>query len=79
MAFYKANTEITVVGNTSYEYGEDFDFTITVDPAVNGTVTVIVRDMNFDVEKNYTFTVVDGIVDYDFSDFEFTPGSFLLL
>ena len=78
IAFYKANTEITVVGNTSYEYGEDFDFTITVDPAVNGTVTVIVRDMNFDVEKNYTFTVVDGIVDYDFSDFEFTPGSFFI-
>ena len=78
IAFYKANTEITVVGNTSYEYGEDFDFTITVDPAVNGTVTVIVRDMNFDVEKNYTFTVVDGIVNYDFSDFEFTPGSFFI-
>ena len=78
IAFYKANTEITVVGNTSYEYGEDFDFTITVDPAVNGTVTVIVRDMNFDVEKNYTFTVVEGIVDYDFSDFEFTPGSFFI-
>ena len=78
IAFYKANTEITVVGNTSYEYGEDFDFVITVDPAVDGTVTVIVRDMNFDVEKNYTFTVVDGIVDYDFSDFEFTPGSFFV-
>ena len=78
IAFYKANTEIAVVGNTSYEYGEDFDFIITVDPAVNGTVTVIVRDMNFDVEKNYTFTVVDGIVDYDFSDFEFTPGSFFI-
>ena len=78
IAFYKANTEIAVVGNTSYEYGEDFDFIITVDPAVNGTVTVIVSDMNFDVEKNYTFTVVDGIVDYDFSDFEFTPGSFFI-
>ena len=78
IAFYKANTEITVVGNTSYEYGEDFDFTITVDPAVNGTVTVIVSDENFDVEKNYTFTVVDGIVDYDFADFIFTPGVYTI-
>ena len=78
IAFYKANTEITVVGNTSYEYGEDFDFTIVVDPAVNGTVTVIVSDMNFDVEENYTFTVVDGVVDYDFTDFDFTPGVYTI-
>ncbi|WP_273475760.1 beta strand repeat-containing protein [Methanobrevibacter woesei] len=78
IAFYKANTEIAVVGNTSYEYGEDFDFIITVDPAVNGTVTVIVSDENFDVEKNYTFTVVDGIVDYDFADFIFTPGVYTI-
>ena len=78
IAFYKANTEITVVGNTSYEYGEDFDFIIIVDPAVNGTVTVIVSDENFDVEKNYTFTVVDGIVDYDFADFIFTPGVYTI-
>ncbi|MCI7291995.1 MAG: hypothetical protein MR504_07370 [Methanobrevibacter woesei] len=78
IAFYKANTEITVVGNTSYEYGEDFDFTIVVDPAVNGTVTVIVSDMNFDVEENYTFTVVDGVVDYDFADFDFTPGVYTI-
>ena len=78
IAFYKANTEITVVGNNTYEYGEDFDFTITVDPAVDGTVTVIVRDDNFDVEKNYTFAVVDGVVDYDFSDFDFTPGVYTI-
>jgi predicted outer membrane repeat protein len=78
IAFYKANTEIAVVGNTSYDYGEEFDFIITVDPAVNGTVTVIVSDENFDVEKNYTFTVVDGIVDYDFADFIFTPGVYTI-
>ena len=78
IAFYKADTEITVVGNTSYEYGEDFDFTITVDPALDGAVTVIVRDDNFDVEKNYTFAVVDGVVDYDFSDFDFTPGVYTI-
>ncbi|MCI7290851.1 MAG: hypothetical protein MR504_01470, partial [Methanobrevibacter woesei] len=78
IAFYKADTEITVVGNTSYGYGEEFDFIITVDPAVDGIVTVIVRDDNFDVEKNYTFAVVDGVVDYDFADFDFTPGVYTI-
>ena len=34
--------------------------------------------MNFDVEENYTFTVVDGVVDYDFTDFDFTPGVYTI-
>ena len=75
--FNKAKPTISINGDTTFIENEKFDFTITLNPAINGKVTVIVSDNDSKI-KEYNFTVTDGVVDYNFSDIKFSQGKYSL-
>lgn len=70
----KYGSSITVNGDMTYQYGDKFDFTITINPAYDGYVDVNICGRN--VDKNYIFPVENGVVKYNFDDIMFVEGEY---
>lgn len=68
----KKQSSITVDGNYVYYYGDNLDFSISINPAFDGFVDVNIYGEYANLNKTYSFPVVNGVVQYDFSDLDLT-------
>ena len=65
IAFTPVLTEIIISGDTVYDYGDLLDFIISISPSLNGSVNLTISSQDSSWSRNFTFDVVDGVVDYD--------------